>query len=279
MVIIKKIGNDSRIPFINSDGIKIYYETEESGQPIVLVHGFSSDLNSWKGTSWVKTLKDKYQVIMLDCRGRGKSDKPHEFIKYSLKAMNSDLIKLLDHLSIKKANFFGYSMGAALVFQLLLQEPKRFISAILGGFVLNFLKDEVERNRIRDNVNKRIATLKAESIELIKDPMEHAFRQLSEATGNDLIALAAASGAVLHYPTDWEAHPEQTKKLLKRNRIPILTAVGSNDFPSADKTLVARVVKNACHFQIYGKNHMNMLKAPQLKMMVKAFLNDVNTKG
>jgi len=267
------------MPFIKSDGIKIYYETEGAGQPIVLVHGFSSSLNHWKDTGWVKTLKDTYQVIMLDCRGHGKSDKPHEIIKYSLKSMNRDIIKLLDHLSIEKTNFFGYSMGAALLFQLLLQEPKRFISAILGGFVLNFLEDEVERNRIREIVIKIVAALKAENIELIEDPMALAFRQLSEARGNDLIALAAAQEADLHYPCDWEAYPEQTKKLLKKNRIPILTAVGSNDFLSGDTTLVARLVKKSCHFQIYGKNHMNMLKAPQLKMMVKAFLNDVNTKG
>ena len=267
------------MPVINSDGIKIYYETEGEGQPIVLVHGFSSDLNNWKSTGWVKTLKDKYQVIMLDCRGHGKSDKPHEFIKYSLKSMNSDIIKLLDHLSIEKTNFFGYSMGAAMLFQLLLQEPKRFISAILGGFVLNFLEDKVERNRIREIVIKRVAALKAENIELIEDPMALAIRQFSKARGNDLIALAAAQEADLHYPCDWEAYPEQTKKLLKKNRIPILTAVGSNDFLSGDTNLVARIVKKACHFQIYGKNHMNMLKAPQLKMMVKAFLNDVNIKG
>ena len=45
MVFIKKIRNDSRMPFINSDGIKIYYETEGAGQTIVLVNGFTSDLN------------------------------------------------------------------------------------------------------------------------------------------------------------------------------------------------------------------------------------------
>ena len=220
----------------------------------------------------MKTLKDKYQVIMLDCRGHGKSDKPHEFIKYSLKTMNSDISRLLDHLSIEKSNFFGYSMGASLVFQLLLQEPKRFISAILGGFVLNFMEDEVERNRIRETVIKNVATLKAENVDLIEDPMARAYRQLCEGAGNDLIALAAAQEADLHYPCEWEAYPEQTKKRLKKNRIPILTAVGSNDFLSADTTLVARVVKKACHFQIYGKNHLNMLKAPQFKMIVKKFL-------
>ena len=66
--------------------------------------------NNWKQNHWVKTFKDDYRLILIDNRGHGKSDKPKEASQYGLK-MVEDVVKLMDHLSIKKANVFGYSMG------------------------------------------------------------------------------------------------------------------------------------------------------------------------
>ncbi|MFX0034005.1 MAG: alpha/beta fold hydrolase [Candidatus Hermodarchaeota archaeon] len=125
------------MPYLNSNGLKIYYETEGEGPPLILIHGFASNLEqNWKQTNWVKVLKDSYHLILLDCRGHGKSDKPHDDSYYGYKKMIGDILRLMDELSIEKANFFGYSMGAYMTFQLLLQKPGLFISAILGGFVL-----------------------------------------------------------------------------------------------------------------------------------------------
>ncbi|MHA2290465.1 MAG: alpha/beta fold hydrolase, partial [Promethearchaeota archaeon] len=105
------------MPYFDNEGIKIYYEIEGEGPPVVMVHGFSGNLeNSWKETNWVKTLKDSYQLILLDCRGHGESDKPHDETYYGQK-MNEDIIKLMEYLSIEKANLFGYSMGAYITFQ------------------------------------------------------------------------------------------------------------------------------------------------------------------
>lgn len=127
------------MPYINNNGIKIYYETEGEGPPIVMIHGFAANIEqNWKQTNWIHTLKENYQLILIDCRGHGKSDKPHEESYYGYQKMTKDIIEIMEHLSIEKANFFGYSMGAYMTFQLLLHKPELLISAILGGFVLNF---------------------------------------------------------------------------------------------------------------------------------------------
>ena len=124
------------MPYFNNDGVKIYYEIEGEGPPVVMIHGFSGDLESgWKETNWVESLRDYYRLILLDCRGHGKSDKPHKDSDYGQK-MTNDVIKLMEHLSIEKANIFGYSMGASITFQLIATKPEVIISAILGGFVL-----------------------------------------------------------------------------------------------------------------------------------------------
>ncbi|MFX1303111.1 MAG: alpha/beta fold hydrolase, partial [Promethearchaeota archaeon] len=128
------------MPFFDNEGVKIYYEIEGMGPPVIMIHGFAANIEAnWKTTNWVDVLKDDYKLILIDCRGHGKSDKPKDATQYGEK-MNEDIVKLLDHLSIEKANFFGYSMGARITTDILLQKAERFISAIIGGFPLYYPK-------------------------------------------------------------------------------------------------------------------------------------------
>jgi pimeloyl-ACP methyl ester carboxylesterase len=260
--------------YFTSDGIKIYYEIEGEGPPVVMMHGFSSSLDIWKENNWVKNLKDKYQVILLDCRGHGKSDKPHDESFYG-QIMADDVIKLMEHLSIEKTNLFGYSMGAYISFWIVLTKPEIIISAILGGFVLT-LDDKAILKGIK-NTKQIIEALKAESIDQVKKPMGRAFRQVAEMRENDLLALAAVqAGTLKNSLSEIRNSPAQLRKALKNIKVPVMTVVGSSEILSGDKTLIAQLVPNACHFQIQGKDHMTVQKDKKFHMVVKAFLDYVN---
>ena len=264
------------MPYFDNNGIKIYYEIEGEGPPVIMIHGFASSLEgNWKQANWIKALKDNYRLILLDCRGHGKSDKPHEESFYGQK-MSDDVVKLMDHLSIEKANFLGYSMGAYLTFRLLLSKPHLFISAILGGFVMNIMQNEQDRSNMRENTIRRIEAFRAESIDDVKDPMARGFRQFAELSGNDLKALAAVTAGLLQERSDPIETPTQTKEALKKINVPVMTVVGTNDFIPGDKTLIAQIVPNACHFQIQGKDHLTVVPDPKFHMVVKAFLDYVN---
>ncbi|MDX1797513.1 MAG: alpha/beta hydrolase [Candidatus Lokiarchaeia archaeon] len=265
------------MPFFTNDRIKIYYEIEGEGPPVVMIHGFASSLEgTWKHTNWIETLKDNYRVILLDCRGHGKSDKPHGNSDYGQK-MNDDIIKLMEHLSIDKANFFGYSMGAALTFRLLVTNPEIIISAILGGYVLtldekHILKDIKYTKQIIDG-------LRATNISQIKKPMARAFRQFAEQHENDLLALAAVQASFLEDEvSELINSPDHLRKLLKNIKLPIMTIMGSNEILAGDKTLIAQLVPDACHFQIQGKDHLTAPRDPKSHMVVKAFLDYVNRR-
>jgi pimeloyl-ACP methyl ester carboxylesterase len=119
----------------DSNGAKIRYVTEGQGAAIVLIHGWMSDSSMWGGDAAGNTkLKpaDGYQVIALDCRGHGKSDKPHDTNQYGAE-MAADVVRLLDHLKVKKAHLIGYSMGAFIAGKVAATHPERVLSVIYGG--------------------------------------------------------------------------------------------------------------------------------------------------
>lgn len=121
----------------DSNGVKIRYVTEGEGEPVVLIHGWMGDSSMWgrdrSGNTKLDTSDSKgFQLIALDCRGHGKSDKPHDPEKYGVE-MAVDVVRLLDHLKIKKAHFIGYSSGAFIVGKVAATHPERVLSIVYAG--------------------------------------------------------------------------------------------------------------------------------------------------
>ena len=262
------------MPYFENEGIKIYYEIEGSGPDLVLIHGFASNMeNNWKQNNWVKTLKNDYRLILIDNRGHGKSDKPKESSQYGLK-MVEDVVKLMDHLSIEKANVFGYSMGSRITLNLVLRYPDRIKCAILGGYGLPSQKANTHLR-----YQPIIDALLAESIDQIKNLVGKEFRRFAESTGADLKALAAVMTNYVDNPEVMLTSAKKIKKSLKKIKIPILTVVGSKDFLIEDKTQLADIIPKACHIQIQGRDHLTVVPDPRFHMFVKAFLDDINHRS
>ena len=117
----------------DSAGVTIHYEVRGAGEPVVLIHGLgSSAAENWDMTGITALLAQRYQVITLDCRGHGQSDKPQEAGSYGTK-MVDDVVRLLDHLKIRQAHVVGYSMGGMITMKLLTMRTRRVRSAVLGG--------------------------------------------------------------------------------------------------------------------------------------------------
>lgn len=132
-VIAFAFSNSAVSEFFDSEGVKIYFtDSKGTGEPVILVHGHTGSSNMWDETGISTKLKEKYRVIALDCRGHGKSDKPKNPTDYGPK-VGYDIVNLLDHLKIENAHMVGFSMGAYVVGRLLVTNPDRVITAILGS--------------------------------------------------------------------------------------------------------------------------------------------------
>jgi pimeloyl-ACP methyl ester carboxylesterase len=115
------------MPFIESNGIELYYEECGTGDPLLLLMGITA-----RGAEWQKHADDwskEFRCIIPDNRGVGLSGKPPE--AYSTAQMADDHAGLLGTLGIKRARVVGCSMGSAIAQQLALRHPHLVRSMVL----------------------------------------------------------------------------------------------------------------------------------------------------
>ncbi len=119
------------MPYANNNGVKIYYEAEGQGPPLVMLHGFSGSLESWREQGYAAALNKDYRLILLDIRAHGKSDKPHLPEAYLVERFVGDVEAVLDDVGVGTAHCIGYSAGGSIALCCAKMIPKRVKSMIL----------------------------------------------------------------------------------------------------------------------------------------------------
>lgn len=116
------------MPKAKVKNIEIAYSLRGTGDPLVLVSGFTMTKETWG--PMVSELTRHFQVLTFDNRGVGETTPP--CAPFTIADMASDTVGLLDALGIEKAHFFGVSMGGLVTQTLLLDHPGRVLRAGLG---------------------------------------------------------------------------------------------------------------------------------------------------
>jgi pimeloyl-ACP methyl ester carboxylesterase len=253
------------MPFADSDGLRIHYACFGAGRPIVLVHGWGSDLeHNWVQTGWVDALRDVRRVVALDVRGHGRSEKPHVQAAYGYRAMSRDVIVVMDALGIERADLLGYSMGSFMAACLLADAPDRFSAMVLGG-----IGDETPESAAA--CHAIAAALRGPADALPPDPFGRAVRAfvLGNPRNDDLEALALSALAM--WP---EGYPLQLAGArLREVDVPVLVVNGADDRPyvASDGRLVA-AIPGARLVRIPGCDHLSAVADPRFKAATRAFL-------
>jgi pimeloyl-ACP methyl ester carboxylesterase len=121
------------MPCAMNDGVRISYQRVGSGPPLVFHHGFSGSRQTWHEHGYVDALKDDFALILLDARGHGASDKPHDPAAYTDEQRVRDVLAVLDDAGIERAIFWGYSMGGHVGYAIARYAPARLRALIIGG--------------------------------------------------------------------------------------------------------------------------------------------------
>lgn len=118
----------------DNDGVRIAYEVIGEGDPIVLIPGFSQSRRVWRDAGFVNALVSRgRRVILVDPRGHGESDKPHDPSAYQLDVLADDIVAVLDAADVQRADLLGYSRGGAISIATAVHHPSRVRSIVAGG--------------------------------------------------------------------------------------------------------------------------------------------------
>ncbi len=113
--------------FVETNGVKIYYETHGEGEPLLLLHGFSLSHKAWD--NWLDDLSKDFMVITPDLRGHGKSTNPSKEFTHELSAQ--DIFGLLDALNVDQVKAIGQSTGAMTLTHMATMDSSRISAMIL----------------------------------------------------------------------------------------------------------------------------------------------------
>ena len=242
----------------DSRGVQIVYDDVGEGPPVLLLHGFASDrLTNWRRPGWYRTLTDAgRRVIAPDLRGHGESGTPHAPSAYGRETMVGDVLRLLDRLSIQRVDVLGYSMGAQVAAQLLVDHPDRVNAVVLGGADATVLRDAPNQASIAE-------ALEAPDSDAVDHPAGRWFRSFAERQNGDLDALAAAMRAFSSFDLD----------RLGAVDAPVLAVAGGDDRIAENPTTLASRLSSGESLVIPDRDHMTTVGDPRFRDAVVDFLD------
>lgn len=235
---------------ISFDSTKIYYEVHGIGFPVLLVHGFIVNSNSWKHTALYDSLLTAgNKVILVDLRGNGKSGKPHNEEAYQYDAETKDVMLLMKRLNIYKYDVIGYSRGSIITARLLVWD-KRIRKAVLGGMGADFTNPYWPR---------RIMFYEALTYDTVASL--HTMVQYVQQSGLDQKALALLQ----------KYQPSTPKEVLAKINNPVLIIHGDSDTDNGNAQELASIFPNG-EIAVTPGDHNHAAATPEFAAVVMQFL-------
>ena len=228
------------------------------GEPILLIHGFASSHQiNWVDPGWTRVLTEAgRRTILLDNRGHGGSDRPHEAQAYATPIMARDAANLLAHLGLRRVDVMGYSMGARIGAFLARERPERVRSLVLGGLGVHLVEGVGLPLGIAE-------AMEAPSLAALTDPMQRMFRAFADQNGSDLAALAACIRG---------SRQTLTREDVGEIACPTLVAVGTADPVAGDAHALAELLPHGEALDIPGRDHNRAVGDKAYKAGVLEFL-------
>lgn len=266
------------------DGVDLYYEEAGSGRPIVFVHEFAGDYQSWEPQ--LRYFSRRYRTIAFNARGYPPSDVPERQESYSQKRACDDIRSILDGLGLDRAHIVGLSMGGFATLHFGLNYPDRALSLLVAGCGYGAEKDQ--REQFRAEADAIAAELREKGIETFaaryslgpsrvqfeaKDPRGwKAFR--------DKLATHSAVGAAYTQLGVQKERPSlfDLEEALGQLTVPTMIVSGDEDWPClVPGIFLKRVIPAAALTVMPSTGHAVNLEEPDFfNQLLERFLAQVD---
>jgi pimeloyl-ACP methyl ester carboxylesterase len=252
------------MPDARGSGIRIHYEVEGDGPPLVLHHGLAGTGYDFVDFGYVEGLSGFRRLVRIDARGHGQSDKPHDAEAYTPQQMAKDVVAVLDDLDVEQADFFGYSMGGLIAFAVAKYAPDRIRSYVIGG---------VSPYPPEDTIRTLWSALKGGPDTFAQlanqdGPIPPAWEARMRASDYDALRAYFRSPTVAPDPLD---------DVPATIKAPCLLIVGEDDWGLAGVNRCAEQMPTATLVVLPGLNHASgFVRSDLMLPHIKAFLNQID---
>jgi len=239
--------------FVENKGAKIFYGIHGAGEPVILLHGGMGNGDHF--SHQVTALRDKFQVIVIDSRGHGRSSLPKGKLSYH--AMAGDVIAVMDKLKVEQAAIVGWSDGGAIGLDLAVLSPERVTRLFVIGTNYDSKGSKPRRGR------PVAATFTAYTA---KCRVDHA------KLGNKPKSFNAQIDAMLPV---WRNPAGFTKDQIRSIKAPTMVALGDHDeiIELAQVEEMAELIPNGQLTVFKNTSHFAMWQDPQsFNQVLVAFL-------
>jgi len=251
-------------PFITTDGCTIAYTLHAAAGAqaprVVLIHSLALDRSIWDGV--VAALEADTQILTLDCRGHGRSDRPH--MRYSPQLFARDVNQLMAHIGWSQAVIAGCSMGGLVAQALAIEHPDRCAGLVLIDTTAWYGADAptVWRERGATGKTKGMAALVAFQTERW---FSDAFRGTHPAIVERLTRIFTANDVDCYAETCAMLGDADLRAGLSRLQIPTMVIVGEEDYatPVAMAEALQAAISGASLHVLTGGRHITPTEKPQ----------------
>jgi pimeloyl-ACP methyl ester carboxylesterase len=252
------------MPYADNSGVRIHYQVEGEGPALVLQHGFTESLLDWYESRYVEALRPDYRLILIDARGHGASDKPHDPDGYVLNRRVADVVAVLDALDIAKALFWGYSMGGWIGFGIAKYAKERVHALVIGGQHPYARSMECLRQMVRTGIAQGSGAFVASMEEMFGPESAERKGRLLSADLEAYLALAEDRPAL--------------EDILPTMLMPCCLYAGEIDPIYPEVEACSRHIPRATFFSLPGLSHCEAYAHSELVLpRVTGFLKGVNT--
>jgi pimeloyl-ACP methyl ester carboxylesterase len=271
------------MPYIVSNGVRLYFEENGQGYPIIFVHELESDFREWEAQ--VRYFSRAYRCITYNARGYPPSDVPEDLALYGWEFSVEDVAAVMRGLAIARAHVVGSSMGGYAALQFGLRYPEKASAIVAAGTGSGSLPSE------RDTWLKKTPALAraivargmvamAERMALhptriqlkYKDPkgwrdfVEHLKQHSARGMSNTMARYQALRPSLHDF-----------RDQFSRMTIPVLLAVGDEDGPCLETNLMLKSALPAAGLWMCANtgHAINLEEPAAFNTQVEGFLSAV----